>query len=407
MAISKQQIAGSIKKAAITYKQELLDRNIVVVFGDASKPQIKEMLFEKLNFEHLTGVISKLKAKDSKKLFFDKAVLGNLSKNDFEVNTNGTSEVKSAVIEQAVMLAHTAKRIGDYNNLRPKLEADSLTGTSKWCIAFRDTGSRYLRPCSLLNDDIKNNTSNSQPILAVFRRKRSTANNRYSEITCIGKEIDITRLVITIDKLYPDLLAPVLYGVEKNPNMTNPASDPYIAVEYKLGDGVCTKSAELFIGTKADCDRKIQSYSEDEPPPKIELYQLTDPESKQSKQLIEAVSSGIAEPTEDMYIKTYEYSFTKSDDKDWCTKKLQEAYRRFTTELPTDFQGRKLGTGDVIAIDKHPFVFNGEKLHRVPTFFKAKVQEKSIGIAEKKAEKKAADDKTTGKLRYKPKKHKR
>ncbi|WP_432651171.1 PBECR4 domain-containing protein [Huintestinicola sp.] len=403
MAISKQQIAGSIKKAAITYKQELLDRNILVVFGDASKPQIKEMLFEIFNFEHLTGVVSKIKAKDSKKLFFDKAVVGNLSINDFEVNKNGTSEIKSIVIEQAVMLAHTAKRIGDYNNLRPKLEADSLTGTSKWCIAFRDTGSRYLRPCSLLNDDIKNNTSNSQPILAVFRRKRNISNGRYSEITCIGKDINMPRLAATIDKLYPELLARTLYGLEKNPNMKNPTADPYIAVEYKLSDGVCTKIAELYTGTKADCDRLIQSYSEDKPPPKIELYQLTDSESEQSKQLIEAISSGTGAPTEDMYTKTYEYSFFKSDDKDWCTKKLQEAYSRFTADLPNDFHGRKLGTGDVIVIDKHPFVLSGVKLKRVPTFFKAKVQEKSMDTAEKAI----SDDKTTDKAKLNPQKHKR
>ena len=183
--------------------------------------------------------------------------------------------------------------------------------------------------------------------------------------------------------------------------MTNPASDPYIAVEYKLGDGVCTKSAELFIGTKADCDRKIQSYSEDKPPPKIELYQITDPESEQSKQLIEAVSAGTAEPTEDMCTKTYEYSFTKSDDKDWCTKKLQEASRQFTT----DFQGRKLSTGDVIAIDNHPFVFNGEKLHRVPSFFISREHLKSLEATEKKLF--DDKDKTTEKTKHKPQKHRR
>lgn len=59
--------------------------------------------------------------------------------------------------------------------------------------------------------------------------------------------------------------------------------------------------------------------------------------------------------------------------------------------------------GDVIVIDKHPFVLSGEKLKRVPTFFKARVQEKSIELAEKKV----ADDKTIDKEKHKPKKHKR
>ena len=48
-------------------------------------------------------------------------------------------------------------------------------------------------------------------------------------------------------------------------------------------------------------------------------------------------------------------------------------------------------------------MLSGEKLKRVPTFFKARVQEKSIELAEKKV----ADDKTIDKEKHKPKKHKR
>lgn len=401
MALSKQEISGVIKEAAGIYAKELLDRNLLVVYGDVENPQSKELLFEKINFLHLTGVKSKFIGKNAQNLFFIKALDGNISPKDFDLNPNGTSEMKSSVINQALYIAHYAKRIGDYNNHRPKLIADNITGTAKWCIAFKDIGTRFIRPCSLLNDDVRNNVIQNLPVLAVFRKKRDVPT--YSEITCVGKDIDMPRLAATIDKLYPELLARTLYGLEKNPNMKNPAADPYIAVEYKLSDGVCTKTAELYTGTKADCDRLIQSYSEDKPPPKIELYQLTDPESEQSKQLIEAISSGTDAPTEDMYTKTYEYSFFKSDDKDWCTKKLQEAYSRFTADLPNDFHGRKLGIGDVIVIDKHPFVLSGEKLKRVPTFFKAKVQEKSMDTAEKTI----SDDKTTDKAKLTPKKHKR
>ena len=364
MAVPKQQIAGAIKKAAITYNQELLDRNILIIFGDAAKPQIKEMLFEIFNFEHLTGVISKLKQRDAKKLFFDKAVIGNLSVNDFDVNQNGTSEIKSVVIEQAVMLAHTAKRIGDYNNKRPKLSADNLAGTSRWCVAFRDTGTRYLRPCSLLNDDIRNNVSNSQPILAVFRRKRTDPTKRYSEITCIRKDVDIVRLAAVIDKLHPDLLAPVLYGLEKNPNMTSPTADPYIAVEYRLSDGICQRGEDLYIGTKPDCDRMIQSYAEITPPPQCEIYQLTDPESEQGKLLAEKGTAAITEdeitPTEDMYTKAYSFGIAPIANKEELAEKLGEIIERLIKDPPNDYHGRKLHVGDIIAFDKITFMINHE-----------------------------------------------
>ena len=403
MTFTKPQAIAILKSCAQTYKTELLNRNLLIVFGTPSNISCSQLAFGKKNFEHLTGIISHLKGKDRKDLFYDKSFQGNLSPNDIDFKNDGTTEMKLRCLGDAMKIAHTSKRIGDFNNKRPVLVADKITGTSKWCIALADEGAGYLRPCSLLNDDIKNNAVNSQPILAVFRRKRSSFDVRYSEITCVGKDIDMPLLAATIDKLYPELLARTLYGLEKNPNMKNPTADPYIAVEYKLSDGVCTKTAELYTGTKADCDRLIQSYSEDKPPPKIELYQLTAPESEQSKQLIEAISSGTGAPTEDMYTKTYEYSFAKSDDKDWCTKKLQEAYSRFTADLPNDFHGRKLGTGDVIVIDKHPFVLSGEKLKRVPSFFNARVQEKSIEAAEKKA----VEEKTIDKSRYKPKNHKR
>ena len=395
------QAITKITSAAKVYERELADRDLLVVFGSNDNPQFIQLSFLKQNFLHLTGVVPLINSKDIAKLFYDKAIEGHLGNKDFTFRDDNTTEIKLDIIHQAMDIAHNANQVGDYNRSRPKLIADKISGTNIWSLAFMDFGKDFLRPCSLLNDDVRNNVDKSQKILAIFRKGRTALD--YSEITRVGKDINMPRLAATIDKLYPELLARTLYGLEKNPNMKNPTADPYIAVEYKLSDGVCTKTAELYTGTKADCDRLIQSYSEDKPPPKIELYQLTAPESEQSKQLIEAISSGTGAPTEDMYTKTYEYSFAKSDDKDWCTKKLQEAYSRFTADLPNDFHGRKLGTGDVIVIDKHPFVLSGEKLKRVSTFFKARVQEKSIELAEKKV----ADDKTIDKPRYKPKNHKR
>jgi len=401
MTYTKQQAITKIVSSAQLYKSELNNRNLLIIYGESVSPKVAQFYFAPYNFEHLTGVITNINGYNISSMFYNKALRRKLAHSDFEFKDDGTTERKLDVIEQAMQIAHNAKQIGDFDNSRPKLIADKATGTSKWTMAFVEDETDYLKPCSLLNEDVHDNIRSYCRVLAIFRKKRDVPT--YSEITCVGKDIDMPRLAATIDKLYPELLARTLYGLEKNPNMKNPAADPYIAVEYKLSDGVCTKTAELYTGTKADCDRLIQSYSEDKPPPKIELYQLTDPGSEQSKQLIEAISSGTGAPTENMYTKTYEYSFFKSEDKDWCTKKLQEAYSRFTADLPNDFHGRKLGIGDVIVIDKHPFVLSGEKLKRVPTFFKAKVQEKSMDTAEKTT----SDDKATDKAKHKPKKHKR
>lgn len=401
MTYTKQQAITKIVSSAQLYKSELNNRNLLIIYGESVSPRVAQFYFAPYNFEHLTGVISNLNGYNISSMFYNKALRRKLAHSDFEFKDDGTTERKLDVIEQAMQIAHNAKQIGDFDNSRPKLIADKATGTSKWTMAFVEDETDYLKPCSLLNEDVHDNILSYCRVLAIFRKKRDIPT--YSEITSVSRDIDMPRLAATIDKLYPELLARTLYGLEKNPNMKNPAADPYIAVEYKLSDGVCTKTAELYTGTKADCDRLIQSYSEDKPPPKIELYQLTDPESEQSKQLIEAVRSGKGEPTAEMYTKTYEYGFNKSDEKGWCERQLHEAYNRFSADPLKGFKGRKIGIGDVIVIDKHPFVLSGEKLKRVPSFFKARVQEKSIEASEKKA----VEEMTTDKSRYKPKKHKR
>lgn len=67
------------------------------------------------------------------------------------------------------------------------------------------------------------------------------------------------------------------------------------------------------------------------------------------------------------------------------------------------FHGRKLGTGDVMVIDKHPFVLSGEKLKRVLSFSKTIEQEKSLDATDKTV----SGNKALEQAKHKPKKHKR
>ena len=59
--------------------------------------------------------------------------------------------------------------------------------------------------------------------------------------------------------------------------------------------------------------------------------------------------------------------------------------------------------GDVIVIDKHPFVLSGEKLKRVLSFSKTIEQEKSLDATDKTVSGNTALEQA----KHKPKKHKR
>ncbi len=382
MTFTKPEAIAIFKSCAQEYKRELLNRNLLVVFGTPSNMHFVQLAFGKKNFEHLTGVISHLQGKDRKNLFYIKSLQGNLSPNDFDFRDDGTTEMKISTLKEAMKIAHTAKQIGDYNNKRPKIIADKATGTSRWCIALVDEGGGYLRPCSLLNDDTRNNTTKSLPVIGILRRKRDDPHSLYKEITYTAKDIDVCDLLASIRKVFPTQISDTMYGLVKNPDMTNPASDPYIATEYRLNDGVFTRGENLFIGKKPDCDHMIQSYSEDKPPPQVSIYQLKEPDSEQGKLFLDKGAVAIKEngliPTADMFTKVYEFGIPQISEKGELAKKLNEIYERFRKEPPAGFHGRKLGVGDVIIFDNIPFMINKENFQAVLTLKKEKAIEGQI-----------------------------
>ncbi len=260
MKYNNAQAVSQIVSAARIYDKELLNRDLLVVFGDKDKPDLLRFTFTKQNFLHLTGAVPLLKGQNVNKLFFDKAIDGNLSNKDFTFKKDGTTEIKLDILNQAMNIAHTANQVGDYNNNRPKLIANSIAGTHRWCLAFVQIGNEYHRPCSLLNDSVRDNVDKSKKILAILRKKRNE--NKYSEITYTGKDIDIVRLVTSVDKHYLDVLNSVIYGIEKNPDMKNSALDPYIAFSYSFMDNLCVNKKEICKGSKSDCEKIVQSYSE-------------------------------------------------------------------------------------------------------------------------------------------------
>lgn len=136
MNYTKKNIVSIIHEAAKIYDTELCHKNLLIIFGAPNEPDFIQTKATEKNFCHLTGVKINLIGDNALDLFYAKAKDGNLSVDDFEINPDGTTQLKMLVIKQALNISKNAKMIGDFNNGRLKLKADKIAGNISSCIGF-------------------------------------------------------------------------------------------------------------------------------------------------------------------------------------------------------------------------------------------------------------------------------
>ena len=186
-----------IHEAAKIYDAELCHKNLLIIFGAPNAPEYIQTKATERNFCHLTGVKLNLAGNNALDLFYAKAKDGNLSVNDFEINQDGTTQLKMLVIKQALNISKNAKMIGDFNNGRLKLKANKITGSISSCIGFVKQDGFFI-PNTILNDDTRNNTKINQRVLAVLGKE--TSEREYGHIKYVAKKIDINLLLKKLEK---------------------------------------------------------------------------------------------------------------------------------------------------------------------------------------------------------------
>lgn len=184
-----------------------------------------------------------------------------------------------------------------------------------------------------------------------------------------------------------------MISIKHYQDLQNPTSDPYIAVEYKLSDGICTKTSELYTGTKADCDRLIQSYAEKQSPPKaitFAVYQLYDQSSVIPGAEAVKAAPNIIDP--EMYHKVYEADYNIPIDIQNQTavgNALNDLYMRFQDTLPSDFNGHRIAVGDVIVLDEKAYMVKEKGFSHVKNFIKTPAHSQELkSVSDKKELKK-------------------
>lgn len=282
-----------IHNAAKCYETEFCHKNLLIIFGAPCKPSYIQTASSERNFLHLTGVISQLKGNNASELFYAKAIDGNLSVDDFEINPDGTTQLKMEVINQALNISCNAKMIGDYNNGRIKLQTNKIAGSTASCIGFiKDNG--YYVPNTILCDDTRSNVIESQRIIAIL--SKNVSESQYEKTNYVAKKIEIKPLLTKLAKDVP---------INKSLYQDNDT------LESRIADKITT------ISTNAVCNN---------PRNLIELYELTKQGSVYNTSIERiCIENGHAIQTFDAYLHK--------------TAEIEYAYDKFeTTEEKPDFK---------------------------------------------------------------------
>ncbi len=182
----KQNILPTLFKAAKLYEENLLNQNMLVVFkAQSNQYKYIEIIFEARHFRHLTGVrVSESGAAD----FYNKCLKKRISINDFELADDGTTILKSEVIEQGMKIHIFSKTVGDFNGKRCSLKTEKLVGNIRCTMGFVRELSGFFAPNTLLKADIRDEIVKSHQLMAVYMKSKE--DEKYSRLCYVAKPLN-------------------------------------------------------------------------------------------------------------------------------------------------------------------------------------------------------------------------
>lgn len=191
--MDKNDAIKIIVSAAERYRNNLEDKNLLFIYKDrdTNKVECLETLFESQNFMHLTGVVTPL----GSNYFYKKCINHKLSPSDFDFNKNGLTKLKIPILNQITNINKSAKMIGTYNNIKPILYTEKVTGNPHACLGFvKDDNSPYYVPNTALKEDIRDITESSMRVLAILCKNKY--DDIYTTITYLAKKITFDNIIL-------------------------------------------------------------------------------------------------------------------------------------------------------------------------------------------------------------------
>jgi hypothetical protein len=176
--LDKKQTIKKIVDGAKLYDAVFKNKVFLIIYdGETFNHKgydYKEVLFKKENFMHLTGIETKLKAKD----FYKKCISGRLSEKDFIPGTE--TNLKLEVLPYLGNLFIGSIMIGPYNGTGIKIRYDYVVGDTRnvLCLAFKHN-KHYDILQSLLNDSVKKRSYPTKRVYAVYVKDLEISNSAY------------------------------------------------------------------------------------------------------------------------------------------------------------------------------------------------------------------------------------
>lgn len=196
---SLEEARKIVMDCAKQYEKNLLNKNFIIIYRDRLSNQIKdlEVFFGKENYQHLTGI--ELIDEDGNirehvsKLFFEKCIKNTLSKEEFQMKKDGTTNLKLQALPTIMEIHKVTKIAGDFDYSRPFLVADKVVGNINFCLGLKCINEFFV-PVSALMENIKSITTNQSQVLAILSKE--TADLIYSNIRHVTKGLNLNNLVI-------------------------------------------------------------------------------------------------------------------------------------------------------------------------------------------------------------------
>lgn len=194
---TKEQAIKIVVDCAKKYKKELIDKNILIFCVNKQKQLSQiELSFSASNYMHLTGLkMLPFVDENGRKrdfpasMFLDKCLKQKLSPDSFVFSEDGTTHKKLEILPLLISKNLSAKMIGDYNSIQPKLSTEKLAGNNIACIGFVKTESDNIYvPNTVLKADIRDYTKDIARVIAVFRKDKQEL--YYSECTYKANKFD-------------------------------------------------------------------------------------------------------------------------------------------------------------------------------------------------------------------------
>ena len=149
--------------------------------------------FQDFNFMHLTGI----KYIYGAEKFFQHILQKNIEAKSLKIANKVFTKLKLDVLENAMNISNSAKRIGDYNYSKVNVQIEKVVGNIHYCIGFskryaNNKKSKYYYPKTLIQDNFKSNVIQENKIIAILSKEKNQ--RLYDRVTYLYKNIKLKNI---------------------------------------------------------------------------------------------------------------------------------------------------------------------------------------------------------------------